>query len=218
MATKKKTNTVPPMRPRAETITEFPAPPPPGSRLPSKPPPKQAKQAKQGKPAKKPRDPVEVVREAIGELAVFDEPRSAAAVCAAALALGLGARGVVIHAYDAREREIRIVAANGPKGASLVGKATPAERDIIASTVIANGAPMKLIIDTDDGLPRRAPERLHVIGASQTVVAVPALVKNRVVAIVEVIDAKETAATAVEPAADYAASALAQFLVARKKR
>ena len=215
MATKKKTNTVPPMRPRAETITEFPAPPPPGSRTPSKPPPKHAKQAKA---AKKPRDPVEVVREAIGELAVFDEPRSAAAVCSAALALGLGARAVVIHAYDAREREIRIVAANGPKAASLVGKAAPAERDIIASTVIANAAPMTLIIDTDDGLPRRAPERLHLVAAARTVVAVPALVKKRVVAIVEVIDAKESVATAVEPAAAYAADALAQFLVARKKR
>ena len=196
------------MRPPAGTLVEFPAPPPPGSRIPSRPP----------HGSKQPRDPLDVVREAIGELDFLDNPQAAAAVCSAALALGLGARGVIIHAHDARANEVRIVAANGPSCDALVGKAALVEDDVIASTVIANAAPMTLVIDPIVGLLRHAPGRLKAIGATRAVVAMPALVKKRVVAIIEVVDAKESAATAVEPAAQYAAIQLARFLVSRKAR
>ena len=94
----------------------------------------------------------------------------------------------------------------------------PHEDDVVASTVIVGSAPMTLTIDPDVGLPRRAPERLKAIGATDLVVAVPAFVKKRVVAIVEIIDPSESAATAVEPAAEYAALQLARFLERRKKK
>lgn len=195
------------MRPRAGTLAEFPAPPPPGSRTPSNRPHASAS-----------RDPLEIVREAIGELEFFDSPQAAAAVCSSALTLGLGARAVVIHAHDARRKEIRIVAATGPGSESLTGMAALVEDDVVAATVVVTSASMTLVIDPTVGLPRRAPDRLKALGATRTVVAIPALVKKRVVAIIEVVDAKESAATAVEPAGEYAAIQLARFLVARKAR
>jgi hypothetical protein len=193
------------MRPRAATIGEFPAPPPPGSRTPSH------------RPASR-RDPLEIVREAIGELDFLDSAHAASSICASALALGLGARAVVIHAHDASKKEIRVVAAHGPKSDVLVGKAALVEDDVVASTVIVGEAPMTLTIDPDVGLPRHAPERLKAIGATESVVAVPAFVKKRVVAIIEIIDPKQSAGTAVEPAAEYAAIQLARFLERRKKK
>lgn len=191
------------MRERASTIAEFPAPPPAGSRLPSH------------RPTM--RDPLEVVREAIGELDFLDGAHAAASICCAALALGLGAKGVIIHAHDSNTKEIRVVAAHGPKGESLVGKGALVEDDVVASTVIVGSSAMTLVIDPEVGLPRKAPERLKAMGASRAVVAVPAFVKKRIVAIIEVIDAKESVATAVEPAAEYAAFTLARFLERRKK-
>lgn len=193
------------MRARAPTIGEFPAPPPPGSRLPS------------SRPTKM-RDPLDVVREAIGELDFLDSAHAAASICCSALALGLGAKAVVIHSHDSSGKEIRVVAAHGPKSEDLVGKAALVEGDVIASTVVVGSAPMTLVIDADIGLPRNAPERLKAIGATRSVVAVPAMLKKRVVAIVEIIDAKESAATAVEPAGEYAAVQLARFLERRKRK
>ena len=193
------------MRARAATIGEFPAPPPPGSRTPS------------NRPSKV-RDPLDVVREAIGELDFLDSAQGAASICCSALALGLGAKAVVIHSHDSSGKEIRVVAAHGPMSDELVGKAALVEDDVIASTVVVSSAPMTLIIDPDIGLPRKAPERLKAIGAKRTVVAVPAMLKKRVVAIVEIIDARESAATAVEPAAEYAALQLSRFLERRKRK
>lgn len=192
------------MRERARTIAEFPAPPPAGSRLPSTRP--------------KTRNPLEVVREAIGELDFLDSAHAAASVCCSALALGLGAKGVIVHAHDANTREIRVVAAHGPQSESLVGKAALVEDDVIASTVLVGSSSMMLVIDPDLGLPRKAPERLKAMGAARAVVAIPAFVKTRIVAIIEVIDARESAADAVEPAAEYAAVTLARYLSTRKKK
>ena len=194
------------MRARAATIGEFPAPPPPGSRLPSM------------RPNASRRDPLEVVREAIGELDFLETAQAASSICCSALALGLGAKAVVVHAHDAGKKEIRVVAAHGPKSDVLVGKAALVEDDVVESTVIFYGAPMTLTIDPDVGLTRRAPERLKAIGAKNSVHAAPAFVKNRVVAIIEIIDASEGAATAVEPAAEYAARTLARYLEQRKKK
>lgn len=164
------------------------------------------------------RDPLDVVREAIGELEFLDSASAAASICCSALALALGAKGVIIHAHDASKREIRVVAAHGPKSDALVGKAALVEDDVVASTVIVDAAPMTLTIDPIVGLPRRAPERFKAIGASEAVLAFPAFVKKRVVAILEIIDPKEGARTAVEPAAEYAALQLARFLENRKKK
>jgi hypothetical protein len=164
------------------------------------------------------RDPLEVVREAIGELDFIDSAQGAASICCSALALALGAKGVVIHQHDSARKEIRVVAAHGPRCESLVGKAALVEDDVIASTVIVGSASMRLVIDPETGLPRRAPERLKAIGAMRAVVAVPAFVKKRIVAIIEVIDAKDAVQDAVEPAAEYAASTLARFLENRKKK
>lgn len=192
------------------TLTEFPAPPPAGSRTPSNAP-KSAPQS-----AVKARDPLEVVREAIGELDFIGSSQTAAAVCCAALRLGLGARAAVIHAHDPRTREMRVVAANGVGGDALAGMKTKVDDDVIASIVVESAAPMTLAIDPSVGLPRHAPERLKTIGATRSVVAVPAIVKNRVVAIVEVVDPTENPAN--DAATQYAAMQLATFLESKTKR
>jgi hypothetical protein len=200
----KKKTSLPPMRPPASTIAEFPAPPPPGSRTPSTRP--------------KTRDPLDVVREAIGELDFLESAQAASSICCSALALGLGAKAVIIHAHDTGKKEIRVVAAHGPKADVLLGKAALVEDDVVASTVIVGSSSMRLMIDPDVGLPRRSPERLKAVGAQRMVIAVPAFVKKRVVAILEIVDPKESAATAVEPAAEFAARELARFLERRKKK
>ncbi len=203
------------MRPPAGTLADFPAPPPPGSNTPD------------GIPAHAPsapssaagaRDPLEVAREAIGELTFLDDARLAASICCGALVLALGARAVIIHAHDARAKQLRVVAANGPATESLIGKTTRVDDDVVASTVVMMGKPMTVKIDPEVGLPSHAPERFRVVGVERAIVATPAVVKKRVVAIVEVIDARGAAATAVEPAAEYAGLALARFLVELKKR
>lgn len=197
------------MRPRAATIGEFPAPPAPGSRTPSMPPRSAAVPA---------RDPLDVVIEAIGELDLFDSAQTAAKIACDALALGLGARAVVIHVYDSRVRELRAVAASGQDTAALVGVKTKVDDDVIASTVIENATTMTLKIDPEVGLPRHAPERLRTLATKRAVVAMPALVKKRVVAIIEIFDASERATDVVEPAAEYASTQLARFLESRMKR
>ena len=65
-------------------------------------------------------------------------------------------------------------------------------------------------------LPRTAIVRIALI--LFLIATVPAFVKKRVVAIIEIVDPKESAATAVEPAAEYAALQLARFLERRKKK
>jgi len=211
------------MRPRANTLGEFPAPPPAGSHVPADP--ADAARAEEEteptplvtmKAPSQKRDPLDVVREAIGELEYFDGANLAAAICAAALALGLGARAVIIHALDAKKNEVRIVAAKGPQETELIGARVLVQDDVVASTVVDSGRPMTLVIDPNTGLPRHAPDRLRAVGATRAVVAVPALVKKRVVAIIEVVDAAEGAATAVEPAAEYAGIQLARFLVTKR--
>jgi hypothetical protein len=216
------------MRPRAPTIGEFPAPPPAGSRTPSKPPHRAASmrpsagamEAASSATPRKERDPLDIVREAIGELDpdFIDSAQAAAGICASALKLALGPRAVFIHAYDNGSKEIRIVAANGPKSEELMGKAALVEDDALAAMVTVSQGPTILSIDPEVGLPRRAPERLKAVGAQNAVVAVPAMLKKRVVAIIEIVDAKESAASAVEPAAEYAALQLAKFLEERRKK
>ena len=112
---------------------------------------------------------------------------------------------------------MRVVAASGAGTDGLVGSSARVEDDLVASTVIGTCAPLTWSL-VPGGLPRGAPVRLAQVGAARAVVAVPAIVRSRVVAIVEVVDAKESADPAVEAAARYAGSTLADFLVARKQR
>lgn len=226
------------VRPKAPTLIASPAPPSPGSKFPpprvraraasvidlrdddivesspspavrrsTPPPPPRAKKAR--------RDPLEVAREAIGELGYLATAAQAASVCAAAVAKALGARAVIIHTHDPRTSEIRIVGAAGAKSAALVGAAALVEDDFVASTVVWNKKPMKMFIDGT--LPRVAPERMRAVGASRSLVAAPASAKGDVLAMIEVVDPEEKVAAKVEAVVDYAAKALAAFLAASKQ-
>jgi hypothetical protein len=160
------------------------------------------------------RDALERVKEAVGELEWFATPWQAAGVCAQALEKALGARAVLIHTYDARTTELRVVAAQGPKADVLLGASALVEDDFVGATVVANRKPMARFIDGD--LPRVAPERLRAVGAAKTLLATPAIANGEVVAMVEIVDASEANAAVVEKAVAHAASQLAAFLVAKK--
>ena len=161
------------------------------------------------------RDALDRVKEAVGELEYFATPWQAAALCAQALEKALGARAVIIHTHDARTTELRVVAAQGPKADVLLGASGLVEDDFVGSTVVANRKPMSMFIDGE--LPRFAPERIRALGASKSLVAAPALAKNEVVAMIEVIDATEANPAVVEKAIAHVAAQLAAFLVAKKK-
>lgn len=160
------------------------------------------------------RDALERVKEAVGELQYFATPWQAAGVCAQALLKALGARAVIIHTYDTRSTELRVVAAQGPKADLLLGASALVEDDFVGSTVVANKKPMSMFIDGD--LPRFAPERLRAMEATKSLVASPAIVKGEVVAMIEVVDAGEANAPVVEKAIAHVATQLGAFLVAKK--
>lgn len=160
--------------------------------------------------AQRRKDPMTMLREAIGELGFFSTPWQAAGVCAAALAKTLGARAVIVHSYDARTSEIRIIGAVGPKADLLLGAAALAEDDFVASNVISNGRPVRMLLE--GGLPRIAPERARTVAASESLVAVPVNCGGAVLAMVEVVDAAQTSVSCVDAAMAYAAGQLASFL------
>jgi hypothetical protein len=161
------------------------------------------------------RDALERVKEGVGELEYFATPWQAAGVCAQALEKALGARAVIIHSYDARTTELRVVAAQGPKADVLLGASALVEDDFVGATVVANQKPMSMSIDGD--LPRIAPERLRAMGAAKSLLAAPAVSKNDVVAMIEVVDATEANPAVVEKAIAHVATQLGAFLVAKKK-
>jgi hypothetical protein len=154
------------------------------------------------------------VKEAVGELEYFATPWQAAALCAQALAKALGARSVIIHTYDARTTELRVVAAIGTKADALLGASALVEDDFVGSTVIANKKPMAMVIDGE--LPRIAPERLRAMGAAKSLMASPAMAKGEVVAMIEVVDAGEVNAAVVEKAIAHVAAQLGAFLASKK--
>lgn len=156
------------------------------------------------------RDALERVKEAVGELEYFATPWQAAGVCAQALEKALGARAVIIHSYDARTTELRVVAARGPKADVLLGASALVEDDFVGSTVVTNRKPMSLSIDGE--LPRIAPDRLRAMGATKSLLAAPAVAKNEVVAMIEVVDATEANAAVVEKAIAHVATQLGAFL------
>jgi hypothetical protein len=160
------------------------------------------------------RDPVDLVKEAIGELEYFSTPWQAAGICAQALAKALGARAVMIHTHCSRTTEIRVVAAVGPKSDVLLGASALVEDDFVGSTVVANRKPMTMFIDGE--LPRIAPDRLRAVGAARSLVTTPAIAQNDVVAMIEVVDA-ETTSDRTDRAMSYAAKQLATFLTSKKK-
>lgn len=160
------------------------------------------------------RDALEQVKEGVGELEYFATPWQAAGVCAQALEKALGARAVIIHSYDARTTELRVVAAQGPKADVLLGASSLVEDDFVGSTVVANQKPMTMAIDGD--LPRIAPDRLRAMGAAKSLLAAPAVAKNDVVAMIEVVDATEANAAVVEKVISHVATQLGAFLAKKK--
>jgi hypothetical protein len=161
------------------------------------------------------RDALERVKEAVGELEYFATPWQAAALCAQALEKALGAGSVIIHTYDARTTELRVVAAVGPKADVLLGASALVEDDFVGSTVVANRKPMSMFIDGE--LPRIAPDRLRAMGAAKSLLAGPALANGEVVAMIEVVDATEANAAIVEKSVAHVAAQLAAFLAAKTK-
>lgn len=161
------------------------------------------------------RDAFEQVKEAVGELAYFATPWQAAGVCAQALEKALGASAVIIHSYDARTTELRVVAARGPEADLLLGASALVEDDFVGSTVVANKKPMSMTIDGE--LPRIAPDRIRAMQAKKSLVASPAIANGDVVAMIEIVDAVEANAAVVEKAIGHAAAQLGAFLVAKKK-
>jgi hypothetical protein len=158
-------------------------------------------------------DPTDVLFDVLSDLGFADTLKSAATMCADALARALGARAVIIHMHDHAHSELRAIAAFGPRTTALVGSTEPSDDDFIASAVICNGAPVSMTFDGE--LPRLAPRRLRVIGVNRSVVAVPAMVWKRCAAVIEVIDADVRHAHRAADSASYVAQRLSEYLAER---
>lgn len=155
-------------------------------------------------------DPSEALFDRMYELNYADSPWAAARLCATALGKALGARTVIVHAHDLATHELRAIGVHGEGEFDLLGSSDASDDDLVASAVICNEKPVTMRFDGE--LSRLAPRRLGLIGAPRVVVAVPAMVWGRCVAVIEIIDADERLASRVAGSAAYVAERLAEFL------
>jgi hypothetical protein len=153
--------------------------------------------------------------EILRELDFVESAWQAASICAASLGRALGARAVMIHTHDRTRRELRTIGVHGTS-TDLLGASGSSDDDFVAATVLCNETPMTMRLD--GGLPRVAPCRLGIAGASRTLVAVPAMAAGRCIALIEVIDADERWSPCVAATAAYVAERLAEFLSSPRSR
>lgn len=158
-------------------------------------------------------DPTDLLFDVLYELNFVHTATNAATVCAEALARALGARAVLVHMHDVDQGDIRIIGVHGPRTMALVNTTEKIDDDLVGAPVSCNAKPVTMTFDGE--LPRSAPRRLRVIGVNRNLVAVPAMIWNRLVAMIEVIDPDERLASRAADAASYVAKRLAEYLIER---
>jgi hypothetical protein len=130
--------------------------------------------------------------EDIGDLECLGTAWQAAGVSAAALRRALGARAVVVSAYDVRRRELRVIGSSGPRAQDVLGTVADAQTDLVSSMLRANGRP--LVMRFEGALPDSAPDRLRIVGASASLVAIAVAPSVAMVEVVDAPDAKRAVA------------------------
>ncbi len=150
-------------------------------------------------------DPMERLQERVGELEFLATAWQAAGVCAAALTEAVRAEAVLVHAYDARTRELRTIGVSGKKAQDQMGASLSAAADAIARTVVTSKKAMSVSFEGRD-----APGRLRSVGAS-ALFAAPATWAGRCFAVLEVLDAQADG-VALEAACAFVTKQLASFL------
>ena len=149
--------------------------------------------------------------ESMYEMGFVESAWQAARICADALGRHLGARAVIVQAHDPVRGELRTIGVHGT-AADQLGAAHSSDDDIVSSAVLCNETPMTLRLDAE--LSRLAPRLRGSVGASCTLVAVPAMAEGRCLAVVEIVDADEDVGLQLVAAA-YVAQRFAEFLSAR---
>ncbi len=158
-------------------------------------------------------DPAEVLFDTTYELEFVETTLEAAQVCASALLRALGARSVMVHFYDARRRELRVMAAYGASADEVVGSVENVDDDLTGGAALCNEKTVS--IELDGALPRTAARRLERVGARSLVVATPAMVSGRCVALVEAIDPDPRFSGRAAESARYVADRFAEFVEER---
>lgn len=199
-------------RPRARTLISWPAPPSPGSSVPPPPPARErlATLDLADDDILEAHDPLDGLREAVGDLELLGGAWQAAAFSASALARTLGASAVLVHLHDRKRSELRTIAVEAKKVNDLLGEVSSIDEDVVALSVITNKKPM--VLRLDGKLPRIAPERLRKLGASRSLYAAPVLAKGGCVAVIEIVDACGPLALRTAEASAYVAERLARVL------
>jgi hypothetical protein len=129
---------------------------------------------------------------------------------AALLGAGFAARAVVIHAHDPETATLRVVGVWGANAAELLGEVASSDDDFVASTVFANERSMTIFLA--GGIPRVAPQRLTVLRAASSLVAVPITNERGCIGLIEVIDADESSTGALAKACVAVGASLAESL------
>jgi hypothetical protein len=144
--------------------------------------------------------------ERLDALAAEAKPGEVASRCASFLSEALESWAVVIHRYDALERELRIIGAHGFSAVALLGVVTKSEDDFVATTVLANESPLTMRLD--GSLPSFMPERHRLLGTSRSLWAVPVFGSEGCVAVIEVTDTADDRAQSVAAACELVAQRL----------
>lgn len=105
------------------------------------------------------------------------------------IARTLDARGVLIHRYDERARELRVIGVDGPMTEELLGSIGNVDDDFIAANVLAGGRKVKVCVDGE--LTELTPQRLRALRTSRSIVALPIMGVDGCVAIIEIVDVDE---------------------------
>jgi len=217
-----------PQRPRAPTILSWPPPPGPGT---VRPPPPSITRVHDSYSTRPPAirerlptlelvedDIIEAVPAPVASLStslpvtLAGTAWQAARACATALRQALEARAVAIHALSPWTDEFRIIGAQGPATDHLLGSVVATDEDIVTSALCANGKPWTLGLG--DCPSRIRPDRVDVVGATRSLVAVPILVDGRCIGIIEVFDVNPKWARDAIDACTFAGERLAEQLAA----
>jgi hypothetical protein len=137
-------------------------------------------------------------------------PWQVAGTCAVAMATVLDAPAVVIHQHDARTGELRVIGIHAPNGGDLLGSTASIDDDFVATTVLVNEKP--LMLRFEGAPPRFLGERHRRIGASRSLGAVPFMIADECMAILEVLDVAEARRPAIVAACKLVAEPLLRAL------
>ncbi len=160
-------------------------------------------------------DPIPVMMVKMGDLANAASLEHAANVGASSLAKALRAKAVLVHLYEVKSGETRVLGTDATTAKDTFGVKELGADDVIASTVITSKRPLSLRFEDE---PNALPRRLALLGAERAYVCVPVTIDRQRIVILEVVDADPRFGARVVDAVELVADRLVPFITHREAR